>query len=112
MTHRTGAPSVSPAGPPVQDVVAAGAGAPAEAGPTVADRLRTTAIVGVELGLILVIVRSFEVAAQNHFFPVLCLAVGGFLVHAWLPVRVRPALFPLVSVAGVLFFLGWPNGAW
>ncbi|MFO0843087.1 MAG: hypothetical protein U0797_11945 [Gemmataceae bacterium] len=85
---------------------------PPAAGLPLADRLRATFIVGAQLGLILVIVYSFEVAAQNQLFPVLCLAVGGFLIHAWVPVRWRPALFPLVSVGGVLFILGWPTGGW
>jgi hypothetical protein len=80
--------------------------------PTLADRLRASLVVGAQLGLILVIVYTFEVAAQNHFFPVLCLAAGGFLVHVWLPARWRPALFPLVSVVGILFVLGWPTGGW
>jgi hypothetical protein len=80
--------------------------------PSLADRLLSTFVVGAQLGLILVIVYQFEVAARNHFFPILCLAVGAFLVHAWLPVRWRPAVFPLASVGGILFILGWPAGGW
>ncbi|MCI0457836.1 MAG: hypothetical protein L0Z62_12790 [Gemmataceae bacterium] len=79
---------------------------------SVLDRLRACALVGLELALILLIVHRFEVAAQNHFFPILCLAVGGFLVHTWLPARFRAAFFSLLSLGGLLFFLGWPNGAW
>src|SRR5262245_7960343 len=82
------------------------------AGPDLSDRARASVIVGAQLVLVLVVVRTFEVAAQNTFFPVLCILAGGFLVHTWLPVRLRPALFPLVSAGGVLFFLGWPDGAW
>jgi hypothetical protein len=76
------------------------------------DRLCSFAIVGLQLALVLLVVYRFDVGAQNHFFPVLCIAVGGFLVHAWLPARLRAAFFCLLSLGGVLIFLGWPNGAW
>lgn len=76
------------------------------------NRLLATTVVGAQLGLILLIAYTFEVAARIHFFPVLCLSVAGFLVHVWLPERLRPAFFPLLCVGGVMAFLGWPNGAW
>src|SRR3954451_16784560 len=69
-------------------------------------------LVAVQLALVLVVVRRFDVAERNHFFPVLCVAVVGYLVHAWLPVRLRLGFFALLSVGTVLAFLGWPNGAW
>lgn len=76
------------------------------------DRLRSFAAVGLQLALILLVVHRFDVGAQLHFFPVLCIAVGGFVVHAWLPARFRAWFFCLLSLGGLLFFLGWPNGAW
>src|SRR5438309_1214517 len=75
------------------------------------ERLRAFALVTLQLALVLVIVYRFEIAAPNHFFPVLCVAAGGFLVHAWLPPRFRAAFFALLSLGGVLVFLGWANGA-
>jgi hypothetical protein len=77
-----------------------------------ANRLGGFALVGLQLALILLFVYRFEIAARNHFFPVLCLAAGGFLVHAGLPARFRLGFFCLLSLGGLLFFLGWPNGAW
>jgi hypothetical protein len=69
-------------------------------------------LVALQLALVLAAVRLFDIAAQNHFVPVLCIAVGGFLVHAWLPARFRAAFFGLLSLGGILFVLGWPHGAW
>lgn len=68
-------------------------------------------LVAVQLGLILAIVSLFDVARRNHFFPVLCLAVGGYLVHAWLPALWRAPFFCVLSLGSILLILGWPNGA-
>src|SRR5262249_36571153 len=73
-------------------------------------RLRGFVLVSVELALILLVVWQFEIEEQKHFFPMLCLAVGGFAVHAWLPQRFRAGFFVLLSLAGILFVLGWANG--
>lgn len=68
-------------------------------------------LVGLELALVLVVVRLFEIAERNHFFPVLCLAASGFAVHAGLPARWRAPFFCLLSLGGILFVLGVPDGA-
>ncbi len=85
---------------------------PTRPAPSLVARLPGFALVGLELGLVLLVVRLFDVAERNHFFPVLCLAVGGFLVHACLPLRFRAHFFGLLSLGGVLFVLGWPDGRW
>jgi hypothetical protein len=76
------------------------------------ERLRPFALVCLQLALLLLVVYRFDIAAKEHFFPVLCLAVAGFTVHAWLPHGLRSGFFVLLSLAGILFVLGWPNGAW
>lgn len=75
------------------------------------DRLRPFLLIGLELALVLLVVYRFEIESQRHVFPMLCVAAGGFAVHAWLPRRVRAAFFVLVSAGGILFILGLPNGA-
>jgi len=67
-------------------------------------------LVAGQLALVLAVVRLFEIAERSHFFAVACLAAGGYLVHAWLPPRLRAPFFCLLSAGGVLFILGWPNG--
>ncbi|HXG11383.1 MAG TPA: hypothetical protein VNK04_16635 [Gemmataceae bacterium] len=71
-----------------------------------------------ELALILVTIRLFQidirlskVGEQHPFFILMCLAAGGFVVHAWLPPRFRLAFFCLLSAAAVVLFLGWVEGA-
>jgi hypothetical protein len=67
-------------------------------------------LVAVQLALVLAVVWLFEIAERSHFFAVACLAAGGYLVHAWLPPRLRAPFFCLLSAGGILFVLGWPNG--
>jgi hypothetical protein len=80
--------------------------------PAAAGRLAGFTLVCLQLGLVLLVVRLFDVAERNHFFPVLCIAAGGFLVHAWLPARLRAPFFVLLSLGTILFVLGWPDGRW
>jgi hypothetical protein len=80
--------------------------------PPLSARARAFALVCLQLALVLLVVYRFDLESEKYFFPVLCLAAGGFAVHAWLPRRLRPAFFVLLSLAGTLFVLGWPNGAW
>src|SRR4051812_11546729 len=79
--------------------------------PPAVSRVTGFLVVGLQLALVLVVVHLFEGAERNHFFPVLCLAAGGFAVHAWLPPRWRAPFFCLLSLAGILFVLGGPDGA-
>jgi hypothetical protein len=65
-----------------------------------------------ELALVLVAVRLFKIEEQRSFFVLMCLAAGGFVVHAWLPTRFRLAFFCLLSLAAVVLLLGWTDGAW
>src|SRR5262249_40162110 len=69
-------------------------------------------LVAVQLALVLVVVNRFDVAERNHFFPVLCVAVAGYLVLVCFPSRFGLRFSALRSVGTALAFLGWPNGAW
>jgi hypothetical protein len=70
------------------------------------------AVLCLQLALVLVVVHRFDIEGQNHFFAVLCLAAAGFVIHAWLPRRLRAGCFALLSLASILLVLGWPNGGW
>lgn len=69
------------------------------------------AAVGLQLGLVLLIVHRYDVAVRNHFFPVFCAAAGGFVVHHCLPPRFRLAFFCLLSLAVLVLVLGGADGA-
>jgi alginate O-acetyltransferase complex protein AlgI len=74
-------------------------------------RLRGFALVCLELGLVLLVVHHYDIAAKHHFFPVLCILLAGFTIHAWLPSRFRAGFFVLLSLGGLLFVLGGTEGA-
>ncbi len=97
----TSAVSSSPAGEDLRP-------APRSAAADLSGRL----VVGVQLGLFLAAVWLFEIADRHHFFPVACIAVGGFVVHSVLPVRARLTFFAALSAGTLLFVLGWPDGGW
>ena len=78
--------------------------------PSRASRVLGVTLVSFQLLLVLLIVRNFEVGSRLHFFPVLCAAVAGFLVHSCLPLRFRLSFFCLLSLAVVNLVLGFPNG--
>ena len=65
-----------------------------------------------ELVLIAVVVYLFNIETHRHFFPVLCVIVGGFAIHTWLPLRQRLGFFAVLSMTCVLFVLGTANGLW
>jgi hypothetical protein len=65
-----------------------------------------------ELALLLAVVYLFDIEGPRYFLPVLGLACGGFVLHAWLPARFRLGFFALLSLAGLVLFLGWPQSAY
>jgi hypothetical protein len=73
---------------------------------------RSFAALCLQLTLILFVVQCFEIESKNHFFPVLSLAVAGFVIHAWLPRPLRLGFFTVLSLAGIIYVLGPNNGAW
>ncbi len=75
-------------------------------------RLRRFSLVFAQLILILVVVYFWEIEERRQFFALMCTAVGGFLVHAWLPLRLRLAFFAFLSMGTIVFVLGLVNGAW
>jgi hypothetical protein len=66
----------------------------------------------IQLGLVAGVVYLFAIERRGHFFPVLCVLIGGFAVHAWLPAKYRLGFFALLSAVCVLFVLGVANGLW
>ena len=67
--------------------------------------------IALQLALFLLIVHYYEIGSRLHFLPVLCVAIGGFVIHSILPPRFRLVWFCALSIATVLIVLGWPNGA-
>ena len=67
---------------------------------------------GVQVGVILLLARAFNLESPAFYGIVLPLTAGGFLVHHWLPRGWQPWFFPALSIAGVFLIFGVVGGAW
>jgi len=69
------------------------------------------AIVAVQLGLVLVLLRQFQIES-TAFLQLAAVAFVAFAVHSFLPLRMRLPFFSILSVASVPLALGFVNGLW
>ena len=72
--------------------------------------LRLGAIAG-QFALIVAAIRLLNIETQA-FELVATVALGGFLIHHFLPAAWRQTFFAALSVASVLMVFGWGDGAW
>jgi D-alanyl-lipoteichoic acid acyltransferase DltB (MBOAT superfamily) len=74
-------------------------------------RLRDFAVVALQLGLVLVLLRQFQI--ESPAFRLLAmLAFAGFAIHSFLPLAARLPFFSALSLASIPLTLGLVNGAW
>jgi D-alanyl-lipoteichoic acid acyltransferase DltB (MBOAT superfamily) len=73
--------------------------------------LRDFVVVAVQLLLVLVLLRQFQIESAA-FRLLAALAFGGFAIHAFLPLPLRLPFFGGLSLLSVLVVLGLVNGAW
>ncbi len=84
---------------------------PAAAGTAAWTTMARTAVITVQLALIVAAVFQFEILNRAFFY--LCLlVVVGFPVHAHLPQRLRLNFFLLLSVVGLFLVMGVANATW
>ncbi|HWI13373.1 MAG TPA: hypothetical protein VNT02_03935, partial [Burkholderiales bacterium] len=67
--------------------------------------------IGVQLGLVLLLLRQFQIEG-TVFVSVAMFAFAGFAVHALLPMRLRLPFFAVMSLAITAYALGLANTAW
>ena len=70
------------------------------------------AAVTLQLGLTLFVIYLFRIEESSGFLELLPLIFGGFVVHAWLPLKLRQPFFFLLTVAGVVIIFGSVNALW
>src|SRR5687767_9262821 len=68
--------------------------------------------VAVQLAVLLLLARAFNLESPAFYNIVLPLTAGGFLIHHWLPRAWQPWFFAALSVAGVFLIFGLVGGAW
>jgi D-alanyl-lipoteichoic acid acyltransferase DltB (MBOAT superfamily) len=73
--------------------------------------LRDFAIIFVQLGVVLVLLRQFQVES-TAFLQLAAVVFMAFAVHAFLPLHLRLPFFAVLSLASVPFVLGLTNGIW
>ena len=64
-----------------------------------------------QLGLCVLVIRQFEIEG-SAFYRLSVLTLGGFVVHALLPMAYRLTFFLLLSITGMLLVMGPINGLW
>lgn len=69
------------------------------------------AVIAAQVALLLLVIKRFEIESRAYH-QVTMLAAGGFLVHAFLPLRHRLAFFLLLSIAAIAMVLGPAAGGW
>ncbi len=73
--------------------------------------LRNFVIIGVQLGLVLLMLRQYQIEGAA-FVRLAAFAFCGFAIHALLPLRHRLPFFAALSLAGTALVLGMANAAW
>jgi hypothetical protein len=76
----------------------------------IAERTAKTSILLLELLLVAAVVHQLRIESQRHFSALLGFVICGFVVHTYLPMKVRLGFFGLLSIASVLLILGLENG--
>src|SRR5437773_10441027 len=73
--------------------------------------LRQFLMLALELGLLVFVVRQFRIES-SAFLRIVLLALVGFVVHSFLPLRYRLLFFLALSLTGIGVVFGVTNGAW
>ena len=69
-------------------------------------------VVAVQLALVMYAIRIYELEDGFGFQTILPLIFGGFLVHAWLPMKWRLPFFVGLTLAAIWLLFGWIAGSW
>jgi hypothetical protein len=66
----------------------------------------------VQLGLMVLLIREFQLENQAVYNDLMLLTFYGFLIHYFLPARYRMPFFVLLSLVAIAGILGFVNGVW
>jgi hypothetical protein len=68
-------------------------------------------VVALQFALLVLLVDRFEIESQA-FFQLSLIALGGFVIHAMLPINWRIPFFAALSMVAVVVVLGKASGLW
>ena len=84
--------------------------------PSFSDRIRNEGfnflVVTVQLALVMYAIRIFALEDGFGFQSIIPLIFGGFIVHAWLPMKLRLPFFVGLTLAAIWLLFGWIAGSW
>ena len=66
----------------------------------------------VQLGLLVLVIRNYELESQGFYQNIMSLTFAGFIVHYFLPLQYRLRFFLLLSLAAIFSAFGALDGAW
>jgi hypothetical protein len=66
----------------------------------------------VQLGLIVLVMRQFQIENQAFYHNIMLVTFYGFLIHSLLPMSLRLPFFLLISYGAILGIFGLINGLW
>ena len=69
-------------------------------------------IIALQLGLLLLAIDLYRIEARAGLPELKYLIFGGFVVHAWLPLKWRRPFFFTLTLAAMIVMFGWVNAAW
>ena len=69
-------------------------------------------LISVELGLLVLVIRLFELENAAFYENIAILTLCGFIVHHFLPVKYRLPFFVALSLIGIVSVAGVASGAW
>ena len=69
-------------------------------------------VVTAQLALVMYAIRIFALEDGFGFQSIVPLIFGGFVVHAWLPMKVRLPFFVGLTLAAIWLLFGWVAGSW
>ncbi len=78
------------------------------------DKLQVVKFLGaaIPLGILVLVIRQFQLENQAFYSNIMLLTFYGFLVHYFLPSRYRLPFFLLLSVAAITGIFGFANSTW
>jgi hypothetical protein len=75
-------------------------------------KLTKYALLVIQLALLILVIRQFQLESQAFSHNLLALTLYGFLIHSVLPTRYRLTFFLLLSLVAIAGIFGIANGAW
>lgn len=76
------------------------------------EKIREFLTIAVQLGLLVLVIRQFQLISLPFYHYVTLLTFFGFIIHYFLPINFRLPFFLFLSIVGIAIIFGFQNGVW